>query len=102
MKTKIVYYSKTGNIEKFIKKLNYDNTLSISKDLIIKEPFVLLVSTIKFGEVPIEFKKFLKNNSKNLIGTVISMTETSKHIDVFYLFDKGNSSLSEQLISLLF
>jgi len=68
MKTKIVYYSKTGNIEKFIKKLNYDNTLSISKDLIIKEPFVLLVSTIKFGEVPIEFKKFLKDNSKNLIG----------------------------------
>ncbi|MHB2149320.1 hypothetical protein ACX8XP_09710 [Calditrichota bacterium LG25] len=30
-------------------------------------------------------------NSKNLIGTVISMTETSKHIDVFYSFDKGNS-----------
>lgn len=30
-------------------------------------------------------------NSKNLIGAVISMTETSKHIDVFYSFNNGNS-----------
>ena len=30
-------------------------------------------------------------NSKNLIGTVISIGETSKHIDVFYSFNNGNS-----------
>ncbi len=68
MKTKIIYYSRTGNIEKFIKKLNYDNFLKIEEGMKINEPFVLVVSTIYFGEVPIEYKKFLKDNSKWLIG----------------------------------
>ncbi len=68
MKTKILYYSRTGNLEKFVNKLNYKNIQKITKDLIIDEPFVLLVSTIKFGEVPIEYKKFLRDNPKGLIG----------------------------------
>ncbi len=68
LKSKIIYFSRTGNLSKFINKLNYDNVVEIVEDLIIEEPYILLVSTINFGEVPIEYKKFLKNNSKYLIG----------------------------------
>ena len=68
MRTKILYYSKTGNLEKFVKKLNYDNVELITDSLIVKESFILLISTIKFGEVPIEYKRFLRNNPKGLIG----------------------------------
>ena len=68
MRTKILYFSRTGNLEKFAKKLNYENILPITEGLIVDEPYVLLISTINFGEVPIEYKKFLKVNHKNLIG----------------------------------
>ncbi len=68
MKTKIIYFSKTGNIEKFVQKLNYSNVKKIEDDLIIRENYFLIVPTIFFGEVPIECKKFLKNNWKYLIG----------------------------------
>ncbi len=68
MESKIVYFSRTGNLEKFVKKLNYSNYVEIVDDLIMEENYVLLISTINFGEVPIEYKKFLKNNRKYLIG----------------------------------
>ena len=68
MRTKILYYSRTGNIKKFLDKLKYDNIQQIEQGLIVEEPFVLLVSTIKFGEVPIEYKRFLRDNPKGMIG----------------------------------
>lgn len=68
MKTKIIYFSKTGNIDRFVKKLNYNNYKKLEEDLILKEPFVLITSTINFGEVPLEVKKFLKNNHNFLVG----------------------------------
>ncbi len=71
MKTKVLYFSRTGNLEKFANKLRekgYSNIEPITEDLKVDCPFVLLVSTIYFGEVPIEYKKFLKNNPTGLIG----------------------------------
>ena len=68
MRTKILYFSRTGNLKKFVEKLNYENILPITEGLIVDEPYILLISTINFGQVPIEYKKFLKNNHKNLIG----------------------------------
>ncbi len=68
MKTKIIYYSRTGNIEKFVKKLKYSNIEIITEGLIVDEPYILIVPTIYFGEVPIEYKKFLKDNHKYLLG----------------------------------
>lgn len=68
MKTKIMYFTVTGNNERFINKLNYDNTGLITEGLIIDEPFILLAGTINFGEVPIEIKRFLKDNHEHLIG----------------------------------
>lgn len=71
METKILYFSKTGNIEKFVNKLKeigYQNIEKIVPNMKINEKFVLIVPTIYFGEVPIEYKKFLKDNPIGLIG----------------------------------
>jgi len=68
MKSQIVYFSRTGNIKKFVKKLNYSNVMEITEGIITNKHFVLIVSTINFGEVPVEYKKFLKNNHKYMIG----------------------------------
>ncbi len=68
MESKIVYFSRTGNLKRFVEKLNYSNFLEIEEDMIVDENYILLISTINFGEVPIEYKKFLKDNGKNLIG----------------------------------
>ncbi|NQX83240.1 MAG: class Ib ribonucleoside-diphosphate reductase assembly flavoprotein NrdI [Mycoplasmataceae bacterium] len=71
MKTKILYFSKTGNLKKFVEKLNkqgYNNTLLITPELKVDEKFILLVSTINFGEVPMEYKNFLKKNFTKMIG----------------------------------
>lgn len=68
MKTKIIYYTVTGNISKFINKLNHDNIALIEEGLKVNEPYVLVVGTINFGEVPLEVKKFLKENHEYLIG----------------------------------
>lgn len=68
MKTKIMYFTVTGNNKRFIDKLNHDNTDLITDGLIINEPFILLTGTINFGEVPIEVKRFLRDNHENLIA----------------------------------
>lgn len=70
----IVYFSKTGNIERFVNKIKkidskikFINGNKVSK---IKENYILLTYTINFGEVPNEVDKFLKNNNKNIKGIV--------------------------------
>lgn len=66
-----MYYSKTGNLKRFVEKINkkgINNTEPITPGLIINEPFILIVSTIKFGEVPIQYKEFMRDNSKGIIG----------------------------------
>lgn len=68
MKTKIIYFTVTGNIDKFIKKLNHDNVELITDGLKVSEPFVLITGTINFGEVPKEVKKFLNENHQHLIA----------------------------------
>ncbi len=68
MKTKIVYFTVTGNIKKFVNKLNHDNVEFITDGLKVNEPFVLISGTINFGEVPKEIKKFLNENNEYLIA----------------------------------
>lgn len=71
MKTKILYFSRTGNLELFANKLRkqgYTNIEPITPGLIVNEPFVLVASTIYFGEVPVEYKRFLRDNPEGLIG----------------------------------
>ncbi len=71
MKADIYYFSRTGNLEKFANKLReagHENVFQFNEDTIVDKPFVVVASTIYFGEVPIEYKKFLKKNNQHLIG----------------------------------
>ncbi len=71
MKTKVLYFSRTGNLEKFADKLRakgHTNVEPITEGMIVNEPFVLVASTIYFGEVPVEYKRFLRDNPTGLIG----------------------------------
>lgn len=71
MKTKVLYFSRTGNLEKFADKLRdlgHTNVEPITDGLKVEGPFVLVVSTIYFGEVPVEYKRFLRDNPDGLIG----------------------------------
>ena len=66
---KIVYFSLTGNIKRFVDKINYD-CISGNADMLVSENFVLITYTINFGEVPKNVDIFLKNNHHKLIGVV--------------------------------
>ncbi|BDU67435.1 MAG: protein NrdI [Candidatus Tyloplasma litorale] len=71
MELDIYYFSRTGNLEKFANKIrarNIKNIYNITPNLKAKNNFILIVSTINFGEVPIEYKMFLKENWKKLVG----------------------------------
>ena len=68
---KLIYFTKTGNIERFIIKSNQKATQG-SSSLIVDEDFVLITYTIGFGETPIEVSTFLeyKDNYKFLKGII--------------------------------
>ncbi|AEO93352.1 flavodoxin [Bacillus phage G] len=67
----IAYDSKTGNVQRFINKLDM-NAIRIEEDLILSEPFILVTYTTNFGQVPKKTASFLKNNHTNLIGVASS------------------------------
>ncbi len=66
---KIIYFSKTKNIERFVKKVEYEchNGNEINK---IDDKFILITYTTGFGETPEEVTSFLEKNHSNLIGVV--------------------------------
>lgn len=66
---KIVYFSRTNNIQKFIDKTKI-SAIKGKKDIVINSSFILLTYTDKFGEVPEEVNEFLKNNHKKLKGVI--------------------------------
>lgn len=69
----IVYSSKTGNIERFLKKTGITSLLKIiDGSECINEEFILLTYTTGIGEVPAEVSTFMQNNfakCKGLIGS---------------------------------
>lgn len=67
----IAYDSKTGNVRRFVNKLNMD-IVQIEEDMILNEPFVLVTYTTGFGKVPVKTLKFLEKNHKNMIGIAAS------------------------------
>lgn len=70
----ILYYSMTGNNKSFLAKTNYkDRIESIQNiDHNINEPFILVTSTVNFGEVPKPVQKFLDRHSQYLKAVVSS------------------------------
>jgi protein involved in ribonucleotide reduction len=68
----IAYDSMTGNVQRFVSKLPFANTIKITDDLVINEPYVLVTYTIGFGNIPDSTANFLKRNAKHLKGVAAS------------------------------
>ncbi|QNK54402.1 class Ib ribonucleoside-diphosphate reductase assembly flavoprotein NrdI [Paenibacillus sp. PAMC21692] len=67
----VVYDSKTGNVKRFINKLNM-RSVQIDENTEINEPFVLVTYTTGFGQVPEKVNTFLRNNHGLLRGVSAS------------------------------
>lgn len=70
---KIVYASRTGNVQEFINKLGVKDTLRIENGTeIVNEPFVLVTYTDGYGEVPEEVLDFLQSNGDKIVAVAAS------------------------------
>jgi len=67
----IVYDSKTGNVRRFINKLNM-RAIPIEEQEQINEPYVLVTYTTGFGQVPEKVQTFLSRNNRMLRGVSAS------------------------------
>ena len=67
---KVVYASRTGNVQSIIDQLDNDS-LEISSG-VVEEPYILFTYTDGFGDVPPEVESFLENNGQNIKGVVVS------------------------------
>lgn len=67
----IVWDSKTGNVERFVEKLNIRN-VKIHSELVVDEPYLLVTFTTGFGLVPETTQEFLKQNKNQLSGVASS------------------------------
>ena len=67
----IVYASKTGNVQRFVKKTGF-RSVRISNALRVTVPFVLVTYTTGFGKVPDEVLSFLSANHKFMQGVASS------------------------------
>ncbi|SDC51385.1 protein involved in ribonucleotide reduction [Paenibacillus sp. UNCCL117] len=67
----VVYDSKTGNVRRFVRKLNV-RSLQIEDAMLTQEPFVLVTYTTGFGQVPDRVAAFLRANGAYLQGVAAS------------------------------
>ncbi|AWB43557.1 class Ib ribonucleoside-diphosphate reductase assembly flavoprotein NrdI [Paenibacillus sp. CAA11] len=67
----IAYDSKTGNVKRFIGKLNLP-AVQINEAMTLDEPFVLVTYTTGFGQVPQRVAAFLQKNHQRLLGVAAS------------------------------
>lgn len=68
----IAYYSWTGNVKRFIGKLEGFTCLDITEHPHINEKFVLITNTIGLGEVPDKVSEFLKLNGERMTAVIAS------------------------------
>ena len=72
---KIIYFSFTGNVRRFIKRTELENTLEITAENCMEpvhEPFIIVTGTIGFGEVPQPVQSFLNVNHTQLQAVAAS------------------------------
>lgn len=67
----IAYDSRTGNVQRFIDKLNVE-AIKIDEDLVLEENFILVTYTTGFGEIPPKTLNFLRNNHQLMVGVAAS------------------------------
>jgi ribonucleoside-diphosphate reductase 2, operon protein nrdI len=66
-----VYDSFTGNVERFVKKLNV-KAIKVTSNLTLSRPSILITYTTGFGEVPKSTIVFLDKNKNYIIGIAVS------------------------------
>ncbi|WP_294585002.1 class Ib ribonucleoside-diphosphate reductase assembly flavoprotein NrdI [uncultured Staphylococcus sp.] len=72
---KVVYFSFTGNVRRFIQRTELEDTLEITQANCtdrIDEPYILVTGTIGFGKVPEPVQSFLNHNSEHLEAVAAS------------------------------
>jgi len=67
----IAYDSKTGNVKRFIQKLDLP-AVQIAEGMQLEEPFVLITYTTGFGQVPPRVSTFLEHNHGRMLGVAAS------------------------------
>ncbi|MNI14436.1 putative NrdI-like protein [compost metagenome] len=67
----VAYDSKTGNVRRFVQKLNYE-AIQIEETMTIDEPFILVTYTTGFGQVPDKVNSFLQRNHSLMAGVSAS------------------------------
>lgn len=69
---KIVYASRTGNVESIIDRLGVDAVRIEDGSESVTEDYIVFTYTDGYGDVPGEVADFLENNSANVKGVVVS------------------------------
>ncbi|RXZ76691.1 class Ib ribonucleoside-diphosphate reductase assembly flavoprotein NrdI [Paenibacillaceae bacterium] len=67
----IVYDSKTGNVRRFIEKVNLP-AVTIDEIQHLDEDFVLVTYTTGFGQIPEKVSSFLNRNARRMKGVSAS------------------------------
>ena len=69
---KVVYASRTGNVESIVNRLGADALKIESGNETCSEDYVLFTYTEGYGDIPSEVEDFLSANSDHLKGVVVS------------------------------
>lgn len=72
---KVIYYTLTGNIRRFITGCELEDVQELTDDSVNKkiiQPFILVTPTIGFGEIPEVVNKFLTLNHSYLVAVASS------------------------------
>lgn len=72
---KVVYASRTGNVQSIIDQLEVDALEISSGDEKVEEPYILITYTDGYGDVPAEVETFLESNGENIQGVIASGDE---------------------------
>ncbi|MCQ4086600.1 class Ib ribonucleoside-diphosphate reductase assembly flavoprotein NrdI [Saccharibacillus sp. JS10] len=67
----IAYDSRTGNVRRFIEKLELP-AIQIDETMKLEEPFILVTYTTGFGQIPDKVNSFLQKNGQQLKGVCAS------------------------------
>lgn len=90
---KIVYYSQTGNVKRFIKRLNWNDDvidLTTYNDM-IQDDFIIVTGTTNFGQTPEIVETFLQQNNAHLKAVAASGNRNWGD-----LFAKAADNIAEQ------
>lgn len=80
---KLVYASRTGNVQKLTDRISVTDTLKIeSGEESVKEDYILITYTDGAGIIPPAVEKFLDANHENCKGVAVS-GNSERHPDTF-------------------